>query len=233
MRNLRYRFSLRICWPYLWKAHETEDDRSGSNINLVQYPLKRTSFSPKWTDFDLDMLSIRDFYMRDFFKRSFAEDALDPAEVVPMYEIIHGLVEQRYQDASFPATYYCFSEISQQALRPRFSPGMFTNVDELCRQSAYLHDLVKSRCGALLLKWVTAQVAPSSNQSYTSDFRTLVKVGLFLYTNRIWNHSYHITRTVASPPWRWSSGFEFVPRQGCRSPRGSTARSSEMPQIHF
>ncbi|KAH9477121.1 hypothetical protein JR316_0011037 [Psilocybe cubensis] len=159
LRRLHYRYAPGVFLPRFRKTTPKPEDFKPIN-NLVQYPIMRSFLYPKWTDFDLEWVALRDYYMRDVFKHSISQRGHDELETVPIHDIIHGLREQSQQDDLFSAAYYSFTEISQKMLKPSITRGMFQSIDDFCLQSSHLHDLLGSRYGVLLPKWVVADQAP-------------------------------------------------------------------------
>ncbi|KAH9475301.1 hypothetical protein JR316_0012412 [Psilocybe cubensis] len=139
--------------------------------HLLRHPLSRLPDAPltphrftqylyyaaldtQWMDYDISWLAIRDGFMRRAFGKSHWRDVvgLREDEVLPLYDIVHGLDTQSYQKQSAAAAYHCFSEISEMTLQPlRKIANAYGSFEDQCRESGYLHNILEPTSGSAFL----------------------------------------------------------------------------------
>lgn len=143
-----------------WKR-SAKDTHKSHFVRHISYAW----WHPNWQGFDQAWLVVvRDSYMRSLLKSSTLQNS--PWNPVPLYDLVRGLCQQRHDDALIPATYHCFSQISELALQPpTYHGSRFTNLADLCRQSAYLQDLMVADGEALLPNYLMLPKTPSDQTS--------------------------------------------------------------------
>ncbi|KAH9487226.1 hypothetical protein JR316_0001295 [Psilocybe cubensis] len=147
-------------------------------------------------------LAIRDGYMRFVYKRSSSAEYISRTDVVPIFDIVRGLLDQAYHTSLFPSTYHCLAEISDLVTQPPHSSG-FTSADDAFRQSLYLHDLVASKDDTPLLEYFgnDSGAKPDSLSESSIVLSTASNLTLLLHQQIVESFiPYHFSRQIFALP---------------------------------